>query len=534
MKYKNKEKIFSRDFEVMNNSDKTIKMLKKSLSTVKETSNSSSYVSSCSEEETSSHDADSTSGPILSTPVKSQTKEINLNCSLDTSKVNWGNTNEKESQNNNTIPPSIPEVISQEVDEHHTLSPAQSTARSSIGSSSKDRLQSQISSLEEQIQSLTAAIRTMQNQQTQPKAPLSPSTSIAESLGLSQQGNEPLLDSESPPPANKEDSKILSLIAPDDMQEIMAPPDLEYRSFTPNYEEELRKIRKTSRGMSIDQSETSTILSVSNISTHNSSHNNLNQDALMNDGDSRNNSDKENGIGEVGKVAAEKPPRKEVSITNTVQNDILAEANIVDSAKSKGKPFSSNHDSNASVTTSSPQKPPRTGGVADAKLEESKTLSHVEEKMNTNAVVEFIRGLNIDSRQQDGSATDDVDANMEEFLRVPFRIEKLLLFGVAVCFDCFLNVLTVTPLKFIWSCLCLLSTLVRPGKGFGFCRFHRRHFYQLLRGLVIYFVYKFVLCPISLGRLYHWIRGQAMLKLYVLMAMVVSAYRGVLSYAFTI
>ena len=116
----------------------------------------------------------------------------------------------------------------------------------------------------------------------------------------------------------------------------------------------------------------------------------------------------------------------------------------MDSTKSKGKPFSSNHDSNASVTTSSPQKPTRTGGVTDAKLEESKTLLHVEEKMNTNAVVEFIRGLNIDSRQQDGSATDDVDANMEEFLRVPFRIEKLLLFGVAVCFDCFLNVLTVT------------------------------------------------------------------------------------------
>lgn len=33
-------------------------------------------------------------------------------------------------------------------------------------------------------------------------------------------------------------------------------------------------------------------------------------------------------------------------------------------------------------------------------------------------------------------------------------------------------------------------------------------------------VYKYALCPISLGWLYHWIRGQAMLKLYVLMAMV--------------
>lgn len=142
--------------------------------------------------------------------------------------------------------------------------------------------------------------------------------------------------------------------------------------------------------------------------------------------------------------------------------------------------------------------------------------------MNTNAVLDFIRGLNIDSRQQDGSATEDVDVNMEEFLRVPFRIEKLLLFGLAVCFDCFLYVLTVTPLKFVWSLLCLVCTIVRPGKGIGFCRFHRRHLYQLLRVFVIWFTYQYVLCPISLGRLYHWIRGQAMLKLYVLMAMVVS------------
>jgi hypothetical protein len=157
-----------------------------------------------------------------------------------------------------------------------------------------------------------------------------------------------------------------------------------------------------------------------------------------------------------------------------------------------------------------------------ARLRSATTLKHMEEKMNTNAVVDFIRGLNIDSRRQDGSATEDVDANMEEFLRVPFRIETLLFFGLASCFDSFLNVLTVTPLKFIWSCLCLVCTIVRPGKGVGVCRFHRRHLYQLLRVFVIWFVYRYALCPISLGRLYHWIRGQAMLKLYVLMAMVVS------------
>jgi hypothetical protein len=36
---------------------------------------------------------------------------------------------------------------------------------------------------------------------------------------------------------------------------------------------------------------------------------------------------------------------------------------------------------------------------------------------------------------------------------------------------------------------------------------------------IIYSVYKYVLIPISIGKLYHWIRGQSMVKLYVLIAM---------------
>lgn len=41
-----------------------------------------------------------------------------------------------------------------------------------------------------------------------------------------------------------------------------------------------------------------------------------------------------------------------------------------------------------------------------------------------------------------------------------------------------------------------------------------------MQTILIYFVYSQVLCPISIGKLYHWIRGQAMLKLYVLIAIV--------------
>lgn len=49
---------------------------------------------------------------------------------------------------------------------------------------------------------------------------------------------------------------------------------------------------------------------------------------------------------------------------------------------------------------------------------------------------------------------------------------------------------------------------------------HFRHSYQLIQVSIIYLIYKYVLMPISIGKFYHWIRGQAMVKLYVLIAMV--------------
>ena len=126
--------------------------------------------------------------------------------------------------------------------------------------------------------------------------------------------------------------------------------------------------------------------------------------------------------------------------------------------------------------------------------------------------------LNIDSRNQDGSATEDIDANMEEFLRIPSKLENLMIFSLAVCADSFLYAWAMLPLKFVWGIVCMICSVVRP-RGVQI-RFHRRHLYPMLQSVLIYFVYTQVLCPISIGKLYHWIRGQAMLKLYVLIAIV--------------
>lgn len=464
-------------------------MLKEPLPPLREKLNQS-YVSSCSEDEISSHE-DPTSSPDSST--------------------------------HHHIPPSANESpIAIEIEPAEKAS-VEEVEVETAASSSSNALQAQIISLEEQLRSLTQAFQTMRNDESSRATPThnnnlrNQSPPPCDNLNLSR-SSEPMLESESPPPADKEQSKILSLSCNGNGDDLTPAPDLEYRSYTPTYEEELRKLRKTSRGMSLDQSEASAHTTAS---AHSSTSNHEEEET--------NNEDPSNTFEKTGAT-----PVKKKDKTHSILNDILAEGkddkialkingkppikpnNQTPSTSSSGLLTKSLSNKNlASMTTSQ-------GSKVETETTTTTPLAQFEEKMNTNAVVDFIRGLNIDSRQQDGSATEDVDVNMEEFLRVPFRIEKLLLFGLAVCFDCFLYVLTVTPLKFVWSLLCLACTIVRPGKGFGVCRFHRRHLYQLLRVFVIWFTYKYVLCPISLGRLYHWIRGQAMLKLYVLMAMVVS------------
>ncbi|EJK63063.1 hypothetical protein THAOC_16302, partial [Thalassiosira oceanica] len=59
--------------------------------------------------------------------------------------------------------------------------------------------------------------------------------------------------------------------------------------------------------------------------------------------------------------------------------------------------------------------------------------------------------LNIDSRNQDGSATEDIDENMEEFLRIPGKLEFLMIFSLGVCMDSFLYAWAMLPLKFLWG-----------------------------------------------------------------------------------
>lgn len=134
-----------------------------------------------------------------------------------------------------------------------------------------------------------------------------------------------------------------------------------------------------------------------------------------------------------------------------------------------------------------------------------------------STVLDYVKD-GMTNRHKEGKAEYDSDIAIQEFLRVPFRVEVLLMFGLLVCVDCFLYVLTFLPLKFLWSTFCLLRTIVNPRRTEGIW-FNRRHFYHVVQIAVIVLV-SYMLSKVSIGRLYHWIRVQAMIKLYVIVAMV--------------
>lgn len=122
-------------------------------------------------------------------------------------------------------------------------------------------------------------------------------------------------------------------------------------------------------------------------------------------------------------------------------------------------------------------------------------------------------------------STPDVDTQMQEFIKVPVVLEGLMSFGFLITTDSYLYMITVLPIRFVWSCYLLCTKAVYKGllrrqvPPRQFC-FHRRHLYQLIQVLIVYLIFKNVLDAISIGKLYHWIRGQAMIKLYVIVAMV--------------
>lgn len=100
--------------------------------------------------------------------------------------------------------------------------------------------------------------------------------------------------------------------------------------------------------------------------------------------------------------------------------------------------------------------------------------------------------------------------HMLNFLRVTFALEPFLSFGHALCVDLFLFHFTLLPLR----CVAALATL------FGACarysvKFTNAHVYDLIKGALLVTAAT-ALGSVQVSRVYHYIRGEAIIKLYVI------------------
>lgn len=103
---------------------------------------------------------------------------------------------------------------------------------------------------------------------------------------------------------------------------------------------------------------------------------------------------------------------------------------------------------------------------------------------------------------------------VQNFFTVPLSTEQLFAFGVLLALDSFLYVFTYLPLRILFAFGCAVSSSFRSTRVF-----RRTHFYDLMVAVIVS-VGTYVLWHVDMSRVYHAIRGQAMIKLYVLFTMI--------------
>lgn len=112
----------------------------------------------------------------------------------------------------------------------------------------------------------------------------------------------------------------------------------------------------------------------------------------------------------------------------------------------------------------------------------------------------------------------DADHVIENFTNVPVQLEKFFLLGFFICLDVFLYALTFLPIRCVSSIYLLwndfMSFISIDLKGSKSYKFHRNNLYDLMKGLLL-IGGCIILCFLDMSRLYHLIRGQTLIKLYV-------------------
>ena len=93
-----------------------------------------------------------------------------------------------------------------------------------------------------------------------------------------------------------------------------------------------------------------------------------------------------------------------------------------------------------------------TEAISPITKEEGKEEPHKKDK--------DVKGKWLDYLNSFQESNYDTDKQMEEFVKVPSAVEALLSFGFWICVDSFLYILTILPIRFVWSSLLLIGYIL--------------------------------------------------------------------------
>ncbi|TPX70027.1 hypothetical protein SpCBS45565_g02060 [Spizellomyces sp. 'palustris'] len=99
---------------------------------------------------------------------------------------------------------------------------------------------------------------------------------------------------------------------------------------------------------------------------------------------------------------------------------------------------------------------------------------------------------------------------IQDFLSVPFELEKLMFFGYLICFDSFLHIFTILPLRIVFALWTMFKALI-----FRSTYLKSAQKCDLMKGALIG-ICCYMLQHYDASQIYHSVRGQALIKLYVI------------------
>ena len=140
------------------------------------------------------------------------------------------------------------------------------------------------------------------------------------------------------------------------------------------------------------------------------------------------------------------------------------------------------------------------------------------------SVYTYIKMEMLGTGSQPHQLDSDAFEKIRNFLNVPVMVEQVISFGMFVCFDAFLYVITYLPIRVCISSFYLFWDSIAAAvtsKELNFTmalKFRRVYAFDLIRGILL-LIGSSVLRLLHMSRVYHYIRGQTIIKLYVLTSM---------------